>query len=470
MSNHATLLVLSAPSAASALGEEPACPTLMSRISGVTLSRQVPLSRGPSAIATLFNSLSCAPPRHKPVSKSRSRDVRPGGPRANSDGRRSRFLVSIQVLFGSTLPVRRVSFDAVCCVPISLATQTAEAAVTGSRQGRHLVSGMIDDLESLAHRVSDLTAALADRDAVIAVQAARIAELERRLGLDSSNSGKPPSRDGLTQPTAEALRQRQRSRRRASDRKPGGQRGYPGGTLRRSDHPDVIADHDPDVCTGCGAALDAGMSVGSAARQVHDLPEPPPLQVTAHRAHRCVCPACGVTTRAHFPAGVTAPVQSGPRLTARVVYLRVAQLVPVQRLRQTLIDLFGVQRSQGTVMNMVSRAAAGLEGLILHVRDAVAASPVKHMDETGIRVRGRLAWLHVAGTEGLSHFRVGAGRGDVMRDATGVAVHDHWRPYVTIPGTVPACCAGPSTPSTCRRESPCQRGWPENRITLSKAV
>ncbi len=138
---------------------------------------------------------------------------------------------------------------------------------------------------------------------------------------------------------------------------------------------------------------------------------------------------------------MTAPVQYGPRLTARGVYLSVAQLIPVQRLRQTLIDLFGVQRSQGTLMNMVSRAAAGLEGLVLHVRDAVAAAPVKHMDETGIRVRGRLAWLHVACTGLLSHFRVGAGRGDVMRDAIGVAVHDHWRPYFTIPGTVPALCA-----------------------------
>jgi len=51
------------------------------------------------------------------------------------------------------------------------------------------------------------------------------------------------------------------------------------------------------------------------------------------------------------------------------------------------------------------------------------------MDGTGVRVRGRLAWLHVACTGRLSHFRVGAGRGDVMADATGVAVHDHWRVY-----------------------------------------
>ncbi len=165
-----------------------------------------------------------------------------------------KLLVTIQVLLGSTFPVRCVSFDTVCCVPIGLVPKTAEAAVTGSRQGRDFVSGMIDDLESWAHRVSALTAALADRDAVIAVQAARIAELERRLGLDSSNRSKPPSCDGLTKPTAEMLRQR--SRRRASDRKPGGQRGHTGGTLRRSEHPDRIADHYPATCTGCGAALD----------------------------------------------------------------------------------------------------------------------------------------------------------------------------------------------------------------------
>ncbi len=231
-----------------------------------------------------------------------------------------------------------------------------------------------------------------------------------------------------------------RSRRRASDRRPGGQTGHPGGALRRSEHPDVIADHYPDVCTGCGAALDAGMSVGSAARQVHDLPEPPPLQVTGHRAHRCVRTACGAETRAAFPEGVAAPAVYGPRLAALAVYPDAAQLVPLRRLGQTLADLFGAHLSQGTVAGLVSRAAEGVEGLALHVRDAVAA-PARHMDGTGVRVRGRLAWLHVACTGRPSHFRLGAGRGDVMADATGVAVHDHWRPYSDIPGTVPSLCA-----------------------------
>ncbi|MCY4304061.1 MAG: transposase, partial [Aestuariivita sp.] len=74
------------------------------------------------------------------------------------------------------------------------------------------------------------------------------------------------------------------------------------------------------------------------------------------------------------------------------------------------------------------------------VRRAVAQAPVTHMDETGTRVEGTLHWLHVACTTLLTCFWVGAGRGDVMRDATGIAVHDFWKPYFSIPGVQHALC------------------------------
>src|SRR5450631_4183658 len=67
--------------------------------------------------------------------------------------------------------------------------------------------------------------------ALVAALRAHIAELERRLGLNSSNSGKPPSSDGLRKPA------RVSSLRERSGKKPGGQKGHKGETLRQVTDP-----------------------------------------------------------------------------------------------------------------------------------------------------------------------------------------------------------------------------------------
>jgi transposase len=152
---------------------------------------------------------------------------------------------------------------------------------------------------------------------------ARVAELERRLGLNSSNSGKPPSSDGLQKPRREP---RTRSLREASGKPSGGQKGHKGETLRQVAEPDTTIDHYPDTCPGCGSAT--ATSIGYSVRQVFDLPEPQPLLVTEHRAHTCRCGHCSERTRAAFPADVTAPVQYGPRIVAMVVSLLHYQLLP----------------------------------------------------------------------------------------------------------------------------------------------
>src|SRR6204780_691335 len=72
--------------------------------------------------------------------------------------------------------------------------------------------------------------------ALVAALRARIAELERRLDLNSSNSGKPPSSDGLKKPA------RTSSLRQPSGKKPGGQTRQPGETLRQTQTPDTVLD------------------------------------------------------------------------------------------------------------------------------------------------------------------------------------------------------------------------------------
>jgi transposase len=275
---------------------------------------------------------------------------------------------------------------------------------------------------------NELLAALVARDA-------RIAELERQLGLNSSNSGKPPSSDGLKKKPA-----RTGSLRGRSGKKPGGQIGHPGKTLSRTENPDATIDHFPETCSGCGGTLTGAAATGHTARQVFDLPEPPPLTVTEHRAHTCLCGRCGIETRAAFPEDVTAPVQYGARLAAVVVYLLHYQLLPEKRLAALMADLFGVRLVTATIAGMSRNCAARFLGFTTALRDRVAAAPVKHMDETGFRIGGKTQWLHIASTIWLTFYRVSPKRGSLLENVLGIVVHDHWKPYYTLKGVLHALC------------------------------
>jgi transposase len=262
----------------------------------------------------------------------------------------------------------------------------------------------------------------------------RLADLERRLGLNSSNSGRPPSSDGLKKPP------RVSSLREPSGKKTGGQKGHPGTTLRRTETPDATIDHFPGACAACGEPLTAAMATGHVARQVFDLPEPRPLIVTEHRAHDCRCLSCGTQTRAAFPEGVTAPVQYGQRIGAFVLYLLHYQLLPEKRLTALMADLFGVKLVTATIARISQDCAYRFMGFADAVREHVAAAPIKHLDETGFRIGGKTQWLHIASTVWLTFYRVSAKRGSLLPKVTGIVVHDHWKPYYTMTGVLHALC------------------------------
>jgi transposase len=230
------------------------------------------------------------------------------------------------------------------------------------------------------------------------------------------------------------------SLRERSGKKPGGQKGHKGETLRQVTDPNEVVDHYPSACSMCGAGLDPETSVGHSARQVFDLPEPQPVVVTEHRAHDCQCAVCGTTTRALFPDGVNAPVQYGARIAAFVVYLLHYQFLPEDRLVELMADLFGVKLAAATIARMSRTCAERLRGFAETVRDLVAGALVKHMDETGFRIGGKTQWLHVASTALLTFYRVCAKRGSLLAHVKGIIVHDHWKPYYTMQGVLHALC------------------------------
>src|SRR5207302_8914072 len=65
-------------------------------------------------------------------------------------------------------------------------------------------------------------------------------------------------------------------------------------------------------------------------------------------------------------------------------------------------------------------------------------SEALHGDESGLRVKGKLHWLHGASTDPLTHYAVHTKRGHegleaagMLGTCTGTAVHDPWTPYCT---------------------------------------
>lgn len=268
---------------------------------------------------------------------------------------------------------------------------------------------------------------------------AEMAALRARLGQNPRNSSKPPSSEGPGKPAPKSLRAK-------TGRRPGRPKGQPGTTLQMTGHPGVVVRHEPGRCCGCGAGLSGAPVAGTVRRQVIDLPEVIAAVVTEHRiiSRRC---RCGMVSAGAAPAGVLAPVQYGPRLSAVCAYLWHGQFLSRDRTCQAVSDLFGIQVSSGAVAGMVRRVARSLDGCLEQIREALAGADVAHFDETGFRVAGKLAWVHSASSGKFALITVHGKRGRAAMDAAGVlpafggiAVHDAWAPYDTYPQLTHALC------------------------------
>jgi hypothetical protein len=183
-----------------------------------------------------------------------------------------------------------------------------------------------------------------------------------------------------------------------------------------------------------------------ARRQVFDIPEPA-VVVTEHQIVTVAC-GCGHHTTAEAPAGATAPVSYGPRIAAIGVYLLHGQFLSVGCTAHALRDLFAMPVAPGTVACWVKRSALGIiEQVLPVIADRIAAASVAHFDETGLRVDGRLAWLHSASTATDVLLAVHRRRGTEAMNAigvlprfAGVAMHDAWAPYDTYTTCRHALC------------------------------
>lgn len=275
--------------------------------------------------------------------------------------------------------------------------------------------------------------------ALLEQQNRRIAELEERLKQNSSNSSKPPSSDGFVKKT--------KSLRRASGKKVGGQKGHAGRSLRQTPDPDetIILDV-PTRCKACGEALSEKPAAIVETRQVFDIPVRQ-YEVTAYCAQEVVC-QCGCKNRSPFPFGVVGPTQYGPHIRAFGVYLTQQQLLPYARAAEVIESLYGLSVASASLPRWVREASHALEPTVAEIAQRIKASEVVGADESGIRVEGKLYWLHTAVTAQYTWYGVHVKRGfealeafEVLTGFEGILVHDCLRTYWQLDSTHALCNA-----------------------------
>lgn len=263
-----------------------------------------------------------------------------------------------------------------------------------------------------------------------AVLKARIKELEDQLAKDSSNSSKPPSTD--------PPKKKPKSLRGTTDRKPGGQKGHKGTTLKLIDNPDDTIPCKVNTCACCNKDLSKQVAAWIERHQVSDIPKLE-LKVIEYQSEVKPCD-CGHINMA-FPAFASHYVQYGPNLKGMATYLQNYQLIPYQRTKELFKDFFGIQLSQGTLYNIGKTAYEKLESFKDRLKELLTYCLVVGFDETGFRVLATRIWLHSYSTDKYAYYEVHAKRGQeamddigILPDFKGIAVHDFWKSYYTY------CC------------------------------
>lgn len=261
----------------------------------------------------------------------------------------------------------------------------------------------------------------------------RVEALEKQISKDSTNSHKPPSSDGPRKGD------RTKSERGVSGRRPGGQGGHSGNTLRKSLTPDFRVRHGVSACGKCHADLSKRRPDFIEERQVIDLP-PQKFVTTAHEVESKICPCCREKTKASFPGLLgqeSGSVIYGERIRALSVYLTQGQLIPYERTQEVLEDFFEHRISVGTLANWSAKASRGLIVTENGIKELLTKSlGAVHFDETGVQALKKNHWIHSASNDRLTYFKFHEKRGkealraiDILPRFKGVAIHDRWRSY-----------------------------------------
>ena len=229
-----------------------------------------------------------------------------------------------------------------------------------------------------------------------------------------------------------------------SDPKPPGRKAgedYGTKAFRAAPPPEVIDEvYDaplPERCPRCGARGSVILSRVAQQYQV-EIPRKPIYRQFNVSVGHCACCQTRLQGRHELQTSDAlgcAASQIGPEAQAAVVMLNKDLGLSQGKVSRFFASLFGIQLSRGGSCQIMLRAARRCEGNYQAIVKHVQQGPWIVPDETGWRIGGLLAWLHVAAGEDALAYLIHAQRGFdasallIGPDYTGHLIHDGWAGY-----------------------------------------
>lgn len=224
-------------------------------------------------------------------------------------------------------------------------------------------------------------------------------ELRKRLSKyeeppkNSGNSSTPPSKEKMQ----DGIIRRTKSLRKPSGKKPGGQFGHKGSTLDLVDDVDNVVEKCAERCDECGESPAGCERKLDYITQIISLPELKPL-ITEVRHHVTICRVCGKRVKSHSERRRSNAVVYDASVKGLVVYLSAVQFLPYNRIASFFKEVFGLEISQGSMVNWVNEARRAAAPAIEKIKEYIMQSAVVGFDESGCYCNKRLDWAWIAQT------------------------------------------------------------------------
>ena len=225
--------------------------------------------------------------------------------------------------------------------------------------------------------------------AELAAAQAEIVRLREQLAKakkNSSTSSKPPSSD-IVKPKPPA------KEADGSKRSIGGQPGHPKHE-REPFSPEQVSKfvppHTLDACPDCGGELRRNGQLQRVVQQMDIVAAP--LSIEQHTCPEYWCEHCRKPCWAPMPLPIERGGLVGPNLTALIAFMKGFCHASFSTIRKFLRDVMGVTIARGTLVKVINKVSAALEGTYEELLEMLPLEAKLNIDETGHKNNGERWW------------------------------------------------------------------------------